>query len=178
LISKVLYQSGTDDWATPLELFEQLDAEFGFELDVCASSRNAKCRDYYSKEQDGLKQEWHGTCWMNPPYGREIDKWMKKAYEANTTVVCLVPARTCTRWWHEYAMRGEIRLLKGRLKFGGSKNSAPFPSAIVIFRPRGTTFQFDPLPDWSMYISTRETAEYGRPIWNFHFHPGELQHNQ
>jgi hypothetical protein len=86
---------------------------------------------------DGLQQKWKGVCWMNPPYGKEIKKWMKKAYESSlegATVVCLVPSRTDTKWWHEYAMKGEIEFIKGRLKFGGSKNSAPFPSAVVVFK--------------------------------------------
>ena len=79
-------------------------------------------------------------CWMNPPYGKEIGKWMEKAYEESrkngTTVVCLVPARTDTAWWHDFAMRGSICFLRGRLKFGGSKNAAPFPSAIIVFAGR------------------------------------------
>lgn len=107
--------------------------------DVCATKVNAKCEKYYTKKEDGLSQQWHGNCWMNPPYGREIGKWMKKALEASkegALVACLVPARTDTAWWHEYAMKGEIRFIRGRLKFGGSQNSAPFPSAVVIFRPQ------------------------------------------
>jgi phage N-6-adenine-methyltransferase len=138
-ISKVLFTSNTDEWETPLELFQRLDTEFGFELDVCATSGNAKCARFFSPDQDGLKQEWRGVCWMNPPYGRSIGEWMAKAYVsslAGATVVCLVPARTDTGWWHEFAMRGELRFLQGRLIFGSSKNSAPFPSAVVVFRPK------------------------------------------
>ena len=100
-------------------------------MDVCATSENAKCKKYYGPEEDGLKQEWKGVCWMNTPYGREIGKWMKKANEsalAGTTVVCLVPARTDTAWWFDCCAKGELRFIKGRLKFGGSKNAAPFPS--------------------------------------------------
>ena len=107
-------------------------------MDVCATSENAKCKKYYGPEEDGLKQEWKGVCWMNPPYGREIWKWMKKANEsalAGTTVVCLVPARTDTAWWFDYCAKGELRFIKGRLKFGGSKNAAPFPSANIVFSP-------------------------------------------
>ena len=118
-------------------IFDELNKEFGFELDVCALPENAKCEKYYTPEIDGLKQQWRGICWMNPPYGREIGAWMEKAYESSlegATVVCLVPARTDTRWFHDFAMRGEIRFIKGRLKFGDSKNSAPFPSAVVVFR--------------------------------------------
>ncbi|KLT73269.1 adenine methyltransferase [Neisseria arctica] len=134
----VHFSSKTDLWATPQDFFDNLNEEFGFELDVCALPENAKCEKYFTPENDGLKQDWTGTCWMNPPYGREIGKWMKKAYESsltgNATVVCLVPARTDTKWFHDFAMKGEVRFIKGRLKFGGSKNSAPFPSAVVIFR--------------------------------------------
>lgn len=138
----VHFSSSTDLWATPQLFFDELNKEFGFTLDVCANSENAKCEKYYTKEMDGLQCNWHGVIWMNPPYGREIGKWMRKAYESSqmdwqtegATVVCLVPARTDTQWWHEYAMKGEIRFVRGRIKFGGHKNSAPFPSAIVIFR--------------------------------------------
>ena len=87
-------------------------------------------------KQDGLQQNWTGMCWMNPPYGKEIGKWLKKAYESSINgaiVVCLIPARTDTAWWHDYVMKGKIRFIRGRLKFGGNKNSAPFPSAIVVF---------------------------------------------
>lgn len=133
----VHFSSATDLWATPQAFFDELNKEFGFELDVCALPENAKCEKYYTPEIDGLKQQWRGICWMNPPYGREIGAWMEKAYESSlegATVVCLVPARTDTRWFHDFAMRGEIRFIKGRLKFGDSKNSAPFPSAVVVFR--------------------------------------------
>jgi phage N-6-adenine-methyltransferase len=135
-INNGLFTSNTDLWATPKDFFDMLDEEFDFDLDVCANVENAKCTHYFTQEQDGLKQEWQGTCWMNPPYGRVIGDWVKKAYESSlngATVVCLLPARTDTRWWHEYCMKGEIRLVRGRLKFGDSKNSAPFPSAVVIF---------------------------------------------
>ena len=134
---EVHFSSATDLWATPQDFFDELNNEFNFDLDVCANDENAKCAKYYTAENDGLAQDWKGTCWMNPPYGREIGKWMRKAYESSrggATVVCLVPARTDTRWWHDYATNGEIRFIKGRLKFGDQKNSAPFPSAIVIFK--------------------------------------------
>ncbi|TDI81162.1 MAG: adenine methyltransferase [Caldithrix sp.] len=134
----VHFSSRRNSWETPQALFDKLNEEFYFELDVCATLENAKCKKYYSPAEDGLKQEWKGVCWMNPPYGREIGKWLKKAYEsalAGTTVVCLVPARTDTAWWFDYCVRGEIRFIKGRLKFGGSMNAAPFPSAIIVFSP-------------------------------------------
>ena len=133
----VHFSSKTDLWATPQVFFDELDNEFHFETDVCALPENAKCKRYFTPQQDGLSQEWDGVCWMNPPYGRNISKWMKKAYESSlhgATVVCLVPSRTDTKWFHDFAMKGEIRFVKGRLKFGGCKNSAPFPSVVVVFR--------------------------------------------
>lgn len=135
----VHFSSQRLDWSTPQGVFDELDAEFGFTLDVCATHENAKCDRFFTKGDDGLAQRWiHETCWMNPPYGREIGAWMRKAYGESlrgATVVCLIPSRTDTRWWHDYVMRAdEIRFIKGRLKFDGHKNSAPFPSAIAIFR--------------------------------------------
>ena len=133
--------SATDEWATPQDFFEQQNRLHGpFDIDVCANAENAKCEKYFDKEADGLKQNWIGKCWMNPPYGRSIGLWMKKAYESaenGAVVVCLVPARTDTKWWHEYAIKGQVFFIKGRLKFGGSKNSAPFPSAVVVFNGLG-----------------------------------------
>ena len=132
--------SSKNNWhSTPQDLFDRMDKKYWFNLDVCADKNNHKCSRYYTKEIDGLKQDWIGRCWMNPPYGREIGKWMKKAYESvlefqsGTIVVCLVPSRTDTAWWHDYAMKGEIEFIRGRLKFGGAKYNAPFPSAIVVF---------------------------------------------
>jgi len=132
----VHFSSKTDLWSTPQYIFDEYNEKYRFDLDVCASPDNAKCDRFFTKDDDGLKQAWTGSCWMNPPYGREIGKWMKKAYESGlngATVVCLVPARTDTAWWHDYAMKGKIIFLRGRLKFGESKNSAPFPSAIVVY---------------------------------------------
>jgi phage N-6-adenine-methyltransferase len=135
----VHFSSETDEWATPQAFFDALNAEFGFTLDVCATAENAKCTRYFDKQMDGLAQTWEGVCWMNPPYGRVIGDWVKKAHEsadAGATVVCLLPARTDTRWFHDHIYGlAEIRLLRGRLKFGGCANSAPFPSMVVIFRP-------------------------------------------
>lgn len=133
----LMFSSNTDLWSTPNDFFDKYNDIFKFETDVCALPDNAKCSNFFTPEQDGLKQQWTGVCWMNPPYGREITAWMKKAYESSlegATVVCLVPSRTDTKWWHDYAMKGKIEFIKGRLKFGGCKNSAPFPSAIVIFK--------------------------------------------
>lgn len=128
--------SATPEWETPQAFFDLLDAEFGFELDVCASAGLEKCDRYFSPADDGLAQRWEGICWMNPPYGDEIPKWVEKARreaELGATVVALVPARIDTRWWRENCTKGEIRFLAGRLKFGGADTSAPFPSAVVIF---------------------------------------------
>lgn len=134
----LMFSSKKQDWETPIDFFNNINQEFNFELDVCAFPENAKCDKYFTPEIDGLKQKWNGTCWMNPPYGREIVKWIKKAYSESVkgaTVVCLIPARTDTKYWHEiiFPYAKEIRFIKGRLKFGKSKNAAPFPSALVIF---------------------------------------------
>ena len=138
-LNEGLFTSLTGEWETPQYLFDSLNEEFKFTLDVCATKDNAKCSKYYDIETNGLDQKWEGSCFMNPPYGRDIDLWLRKAYESSlegALVVCLIPSRTDTRWWHEYVMRGEIRFLRGRLKFGKALNSAPFPSAVVVFRPR------------------------------------------
>jgi site-specific DNA-methyltransferase (adenine-specific) len=133
----VHFSSATDDWATPQDFFDQQNKIYGFTLDVCASSTNYKVANYFDEETDGLAQDWSNeVIWMNPPYGRVIGKWMSKAYEASkagSKVVCLVPARTDTAWWHDYAMQGKITFIRGRLKFGGAKTPAPFPSALVVF---------------------------------------------
>lgn len=133
------FSTTTDEWATPQWLFDALDAEFGFTLDPCATSQNAKCKKYYTRTEDGISQDWGDqVVFMNPPYGRTIERWIRKAFESahsGATVVCLLPARTDTHWWHRYVTRGEIRFFSGRLRFGDSRNSAPFPSAVVIFRP-------------------------------------------
>ncbi len=130
-------QSQTDDWATPQDLFDELNAVYRFQLDVAASDQNAKTERYFTKEQDGLAQEWTGRVWCNPPYGRAIADWVKKAFESHhqngATIVMLLPARTDTKWFHDYAMRGRVQFLRGRLKFGGSKTAAPFPSMLVFF---------------------------------------------
>jgi phage N-6-adenine-methyltransferase len=135
----VHFSSASVEWATPQCLFDELDAEFNFELDVCATAENAKCARYFTAADDGLAQPWTGVCWMNPPYDA-IKHWMAKAREsaqAGATVVCLVPARPGPRWWHDHCPHGEIRILRGRLKFGNGEKPAPFASAVVIFRPGG-----------------------------------------
>ena len=133
-----LFTSLTPEWSTPQWLFDELHREFRFTLDVCATKLNAKCHAFL--DDWGLQVSWRSeTCWMNPPYGRGIKDWIKKAYEEsqkkNTTVVALIPARTDTKYWHDYVLKAhELYFVKGRLKFGNGENSAPFPSAVVIFR--------------------------------------------
>lgn len=138
--TNVMFSSKTYLWETPQEFFDELNLEFHFDLDVCALPENAKCARYYTPKQDGLSQPWKGVCWCNHPYGREIGSWVRRGFFASAggaTVVMLLPARTDTRWFHEYIYgKSEVRFIKGRLKFGGSKNSAPFPSMVVIFRPK------------------------------------------
>lgn len=136
----------TVEWETPQELFDKLNQEFHFTLDVCATIENAKCLNYFTKEQNGLIKGWRGNCFMNPPYGLAIRDWVSKAYmeaKKGTTVVCLLPVRSDTQWFHQYIWDAEkhrcrdgveMRLLKGRLKFGNNGESATFPSMIVIFR--------------------------------------------
>lgn len=136
---EILSSSRSDNWPTDPAVFARLDAQFGpFDLDPCASVENAKCARYFTREDDGLAREWTGRVFVNPPYGREIGRWMRKAFEESQRgaeiVVCLVPSRTGTSWWHEWANRGEIDFLRGRLRFGALTNSAPFDSAVVVFR--------------------------------------------
>lgn len=138
-MEKAMFSSQRDNWETPQDLFNKLNAKFNFTLDPCANAENAKCQKYFTQEQDGLRQDWQGeTVFCNPPYGREIKKWISKAYQESlkpdTLVVMLLPSRTDTTWFHDYILPyGKINFIKGRLKFGNSKNSAPFPSMIVVF---------------------------------------------
>ena len=136
-MNKVHFSSKTDMWSTPQYIFDELNREFSLGVDVCATPENAKLPHFFTKEMDGLSQSWiNKRCWMNPPYGREIGKWVEKADVGGAeVVVALLPARTDTRWFHDHIYkRHEIRFIRGRLKFGDSKNSAPFPSMIVIFK--------------------------------------------
>jgi len=130
------------DWQTPQAFFDKLNQEFGFTLDPATNGTNALCPKFFTEAQDALAQSWQGeTCYVNPPYGRVLKNWIRKAYEEsqdpNTTVVMLIPARTDTKYWHEYVMQAsEIRFVQGRLKFGGGQTDdpAPFPSAVVVFK--------------------------------------------
>lgn len=134
-----MMSSLTDDWGTPFEVFRGLDWEFGFQLGACASADNAKCERFYSIEDDGLTQPWHplSPVWCNPPYGKAIGRWMEKCYlesRLGSTVVALIPSRTDTAWWHDYVMKADdIRFFRGRLSFY-NRGTAPFPSAIVVWR--------------------------------------------
>lgn len=138
-MNKVLFSSATDEWATPDWLFRELDDEFEFTLDPCSSDENAKCEKHYTKVDDGLSKSWDGErVFCNPPYGRQVGRWVKKAAESNAITVMLLPARTDTAWFHDYIYRhAEIRFIKGRIKFGGGIGNAPFPSMIVVFRKNG-----------------------------------------
>lgn len=136
MINKGLFTSTTDEWETPQLFFDDLNREFGFTLDVCANEANHKCERYYAKIDNGLEKNWGDeTVWCNPPYGREIGRWVEKCASHKGIAVMLLPARTDTKWFHQYIYgKAEIRFIKGRLRFGGAKNSAPFPSMVVVFR--------------------------------------------
>jgi|TARA_E500000331_G_C17167272_1_gene674439 phage N-6-adenine-methyltransferase len=137
---RIMFSSQTDNWATPQEFFDKLNWRFGpFDLDPCATTHNTKCANFFTEAEDGLDKDWEGfTTFVNPPYGRGIDKWIEKAFmesrKNDTRVVMLIPARTDTKYWHQYVMKAEeVYFIKGRLKFGDCENSAPFPSAVVVF---------------------------------------------
>jgi len=141
-MNNVHFTSNSSTWQTPPSIYDPLNKNFAFDLDPCCTHKSAKCKKHFTEEEDGLVQDWGGhSVFMNPPYGRQIKDWVKKAFEEskkpNTTVVCLIPARTDTKWWFDYCVHGEIIFLKGRIKFINEDNmpvnSAPFPSAIVIF---------------------------------------------
>ena len=137
--TELMFSSKTDMWSTPQKFYDKLNKEFNFDLDVCANIDNNKCDLYFTEEENGLTQDWEGfTVFCNPPYGRVLKEWVKKCYDEslkpNTRVVMLIPARTDTIYFHKYIYNiATIRFLKGRLKFGDCKNSAPFPSMVVIF---------------------------------------------
>jgi phage N-6-adenine-methyltransferase len=140
LKQKVYHESKRADWETPWHVFDPYNDEFAFSLDVCAEAHTRKCARYFSPEQDGLAQDWgEDICWMNPPYGTQIGVWMEKAYRSSlsgATVVCLVPSRTGTLWWHAWVRdKAEIRYRKGRIRFVGAPSGATFDAAAVIYRP-------------------------------------------
>ena len=137
--SNVVFSRKSDEWETPQALYNELNKEFNFTLDPCATDNNHKCERYFTIEENGLNQNWGGErVWCNPPYS-EIAKWCEKAFyetkQEGTIVVMLIPSRTDTRYFHDYIYnRTEIRFAKGRLKFGDQTGSAPFPSMVVVFR--------------------------------------------
>jgi len=137
--TETLFSSKSNEWATPQDFFDKLNQEFHFTLDPCCTHENAKCKKHFTLSENGLIQDWRGeSVFCNPPYGRQTKEWVKKAYEEsqkeNTTVVMLLPCRPDVSYFHDYILPyAEIRFVRGRLKFGGSKNSAPFPSMVVTF---------------------------------------------
>ena len=138
-MDKVLFSSQSNEWSTPQSFYNELNKEFNFNLDPCSTNENNKCENHFTIDDDGLKQDWQGhIVFCNPPYGRVLKEWVQKCYEEslkpNTKVVMLIPARTDTIYFHKYIYNiATIRFLKGRLKFGECKNSAPFPSMVVVF---------------------------------------------
>jgi len=141
MINNGLYTSDSAEWSTPQDFFDKLNEEFHFTLDPCSTDENAKCERHYTKAQDGLKQDWTGeTVFCNPPYGRGIEAWCKKCYEHSVgggTAVLLVHARTDTKWFHDWVYgKAELRFIRGRLHFNGSKWNAPFPSLVAVYRGR------------------------------------------
>jgi phage N-6-adenine-methyltransferase len=152
--NELMFSSEKQDWATPQNLFDELNHQYNFDVDVCAHSRNYKCEKYYTEDDNALEQEWKGTCWMNPPYDQSAI-FIEKAYEESlkgSRVVALIPARTDTKYFHNYCMQAEeIMFIKGRLKFGDSKNSAPFPSMLVVFNNH-----HNPTPIMSTYTPSNE----------------------
>lgn len=141
MVNKGLFTSQKDDWETPKDFFEKIDAHFDFEWDLAASNSNNKCSKFFTKENSALKEDWgglNGWLWCNPPYGKELRHWVRKASESCANVVMLIPARTDTSYWHDYIFdKAKVVFLRGRLKFeinGEPKDAAPFPSALVIFK--------------------------------------------
>jgi phage N-6-adenine-methyltransferase len=134
----VHHSSQSDEYRTPQAVFDHYDRIFHFDVDVAATRKNAKCERFFTKADDGLKQEWKGAIWLNPPFS-SIQKWMRKAYESaklGAVIVALIPARTDTQWFRDYVSHAEIELLEGRIKFGGGASTAPFPSMVAVWRKR------------------------------------------
>lgn len=137
-LTKARFAAKSVEYETPQDLFDKMNSEFSFTCDVASTDTNAKCKQHFTKVDNGLAQPWSGVCWCNPPYGLEMPKWIRKARKeaeaGNATTVLLIPARTNTGWWHDECMRGEIRFLRGRPRFNGGKHGLPFPLAFVIFK--------------------------------------------
>lgn len=140
-IEKNAFKSKSTEYETPDDIFKPLQKEFNIILDVCATGKNKKCNKYYDIDIAAFKQDWYkiGNAWMNPPFGKNLKKWVEKAYKESQkgiVVVCLLPVRSNTNWWHEYCMKGEIRFLRGEIKFNNMKRGLWLPFAIVIFKPK------------------------------------------
>lgn len=140
----LFFSNKTDQWETPQDFFDQLDSEFHFTLDPCADEMNHKCDRYFTKDQDGLKQDWSGeVVFCNPPYGRKVGEWVEKCFRevyqgSCKCVVLLLFANTDTKWFHDWIYhKAEVRFIKGRLKFGGGRVNSPKPSMVVVFRKPG-----------------------------------------
>ena len=133
-LNKELFTSNSDEWETPSDLFNKLNNLFHFTLDACANNENKKCDNYFSKKDNGLIQKWEGIVWCNPPYS-DVKTWVVKASKLEAeTCVFLVPARVDTKWFQNNIKQASVVcFIKGRLKFSNSKNSAPFPSCLIIF---------------------------------------------
>lgn len=155
----VHFSSKSNEWETPKNIFNHLNEEFNFDLDAASTDQNNLCQDYYTAEDDALSKDWseYNSVWVNPPYGRMIGKFIKKGYEESlkgVTVVFLIPARVDTKWWHEFCSKGEVKFIKGRLKFDNrslpsykedgthKKSPAPFPCALVIFRNKNPSTEY------------------------------------
>lgn len=164
----IMFSSAKQDWTTPDSLFNELNKEFNFNTDAASSDENCKCEHHFTEEDSGLDKEWMGSVWLNPPYN-DCKTWLRKAFEESqhgSTVVCLVPARTDTQAFHDYCMNAEeIRLIRGRLKFGNSKNTAPFPSMIVVFGDNSTS------PKISTYRPGVYESRAVNPIYNINRNP-------
>ncbi len=161
MINPGMMSSGQGEWETPQDFFNYCNYKYGpFVLDAAASEANHKCEEYFDIDDNALLHDWYGIVWMNPPYGNEIGKFIGKAYGEVMNgharrVVCLLPARTDTKWFHWYCTKGLVIFLKGRLRFGGAENSAPFPSMLTIFDNRTDISQFS-----TVYCTTLDWRSY------------------
>ena len=164
-INSALYSSRSEEWPTPQKFFDALDQEFGFTLDPCATRGNAKCRNFFTKRDDGLLQDWgRHIVFCNPPYGRDVIRWAGKCYSSansGATVVLLAHARTDTRWFHDFVLgKAELRFVRGRLKFADGKQSAPFPSLIAVYRPLTERDDYHPLALELVHCNARSGQTY------------------
>ncbi|GAI17513.1 unnamed protein product [marine sediment metagenome] len=135
---KNIFKSESTEYETPKEIFEPLQKEFDLRLDVCATKENAKCELFFTKEEDALSKDWNENFWMNPPFSRNLKKWVQKAYEESekgVTGVLLLPVGSNTLWWHKYIIdtKAEVRFLKGEIKFSNQKRGLWLPFAIIIY---------------------------------------------